>query len=284
MPLSWELLADRLLDREWRPTAVIEADGRVAKTNQAFRELAADYSLRDLSWLGEGSREPFRQQLSAKPLRSRLFVTLATGHHVDIALERLAGATVVTVLGVVPFNSGPLTPVASTTYEVAFREGHAPQVVRRSPPAESPEAPCWKQIFGRSTACLDCPVGQLQSNPALQSVTAVMSADERSLSAAVVSAERRAPGLFGVSAWTVDGATFDKIVTQRMAGLSRRADLTAQEETLFALLVKGTDVEKVAQNMKITPRTVKYHQQNLLQKLGVKSRQLLCRLVLGQVD
>jgi DNA-binding NarL/FixJ family response regulator len=44
-------------------------------------------------------------------------------------------------------------------------------------------------------------------------------------------------------------------------------------------MIDGTSMEDIASELAISPRTVKFHQANVLQKLGADSRSDLLRLV-----
>jgi DNA-binding NarL/FixJ family response regulator len=60
---------------------------------------------------------------------------------------------------------------------------------------------------------------------------------------------------------------------------ARLAELTLREQEVLELLLVGASTKAMAAKLKITPRTVKYHVTNILQKLGEDSRMaLLARL------
>ncbi len=61
-------------------------------------------------------------------------------------------------------------------------------------------------------------------------------------------------------------------VQERVAELGRSARLTARELDILRLLCLGGTFEEIAEQLHIRPRTVKFHQENLLRKTGSSSR------------
>ena len=66
-------------------------------------------------------------------------------------------------------------------------------------------------------------------------------------------------------------------VTERVANLARKVKLTPREGEILAQLCLGHSAEDIARNLAIRPRTVKFHQENLLRKTGASSRVELFR-------
>jgi DNA-binding NarL/FixJ family response regulator len=61
-------------------------------------------------------------------------------------------------------------------------------------------------------------------------------------------------------------------VRQRAAELGRSTKLTPREQQILELLCLGGSFEEIATQLRIRPRTVKFHQENLLRKTGSSSR------------
>jgi DNA-binding NarL/FixJ family response regulator len=55
--------------------------------------------------------------------------------------------------------------------------------------------------------------------------------------------------------------------------------LTAREQEIVRLLLEGTGVREIGQRLFISPKTVENHVYSIYQKLGVKSRVQLYRLI-----
>ncbi len=66
-------------------------------------------------------------------------------------------------------------------------------------------------------------------------------------------------------------------IRQRVAELGLRINLTVRELQILELICLGTSFEEIATQLSIRPRTVKFHQENVLRKVGVGSRVELFR-------
>jgi DNA-binding CsgD family transcriptional regulator len=76
-------------------------------------------------------------------------------------------------------------------------------------------------------------------------------------------------------------ASLSAMMQARLDELSVRACLSARERSIFGHLMDGLAVAEIAEALAIKPRTVKFHQANVLHKLGAESRTQLLRLVSG---
>jgi DNA-binding NarL/FixJ family response regulator len=72
---------------------------------------------------------------------------------------------------------------------------------------------------------------------------------------------------------------FMAILESKVSDLARRASLSEREIAVFRGLVTGGHADEIATHLDISPRTVKYHQTKLLEKLGADSRHDLLRLI-----
>lgn len=71
-----------------------------------------------------------------------------------------------------------------------------------------------------------------------------------------------------------------QLVHQRLEELATKAELSARERQVLDLLVLGRNTGEIALVLGIAERTVKFHQRNVLTKLGADSRHDLIRLLL----
>jgi len=71
----------------------------------------------------------------------------------------------------------------------------------------------------------------------------------------------------------------DAIQAAKVDQLSAGADLSPREREILSYLLLGRNVDDIAQVVGIAVRTVKYHQANVLAKLGAESRADLMRLL-----
>ena len=70
------------------------------------------------------------------------------------------------------------------------------------------------------------------------------------------------------------------LVDAKAARTAGEAALSERERQVLTLLLRGRGVEDIATMLEIAPRTVKFHQANVLQKLGADSRLDLLRVIL----
>jgi DNA-binding CsgD family transcriptional regulator/PAS domain-containing protein len=71
-----------------------------------------------------------------------------------------------------------------------------------------------------------------------------------------------------------------ELVDAKAARTAADGALSDRERQVLTLLLRGRGVEDIATILEIAPRTVKFHQANVLQKLGADSRLDLLRVVL----
>jgi PAS domain S-box-containing protein len=71
-----------------------------------------------------------------------------------------------------------------------------------------------------------------------------------------------------------------RMLDRRMTSLGDRHHLSVREREVLAHLVRGRTVEEIGAALGITPRTAKFHQANVLAKLGIASRVEITRLML----
>lgn len=70
------------------------------------------------------------------------------------------------------------------------------------------------------------------------------------------------------------------LVDAKVTRVAESSGLSERERQVLRLLLRGRGVEDIATMLEIAPRTVKFHQANVLQKLGADSRLDLLRVVL----
>lgn len=276
---------------------LLDLEGRIVRANRAFAFLLADGTVVQgvsftAEWLLPASRDAFGEALARVRAGARPTVRVSlvnTIFPVDLVLELAAigrdggqPGVMAVMVDAVPRDPGlPLKPVAGVTYEVAV-DGQQPLRVTRSYPADAfPRAeaqrPCWEQVFGRAAECPGCPVRKLAKGARAATVVA---RGPGHFQLEVRVAERRDEGTAAVTSFTVDGGLYSDLIAARVAWLADQAKLSDRERQLLDLLLMGRSLDDVAVVSGITARTAKYHQQNLLKKLGADSRLDLFRLLL----
>lgn len=73
---------------------------------------------------------------------------------------------------------------------------------------------------------------------------------------------------------------FQELLQERIAKLSSTKGLSKREQEVLQLLLLGRNSQDIGLVLGITPRTAKFHQANILAKLGAESRFDLIRLIL----
>ena len=88
------------------------------------------------------------------------------------------------------------------------------------------------------------------------------------------------PSTVRVTVRYLDSHLLPDLVDAKVARVSDASGLSERERQVLRLLLRGRGVEDIATMLEIAPRTVKFHQANLLEKLGADSRLDLLRVVL----
>ena len=92
-------------------------------------------------------------------------------------------------------------------------------------------------------------------------------------------AARGEDGVVRLHSWDVDDPTLWALVETKVKLLAGRSDLSVREQDVLLWLLRGRTPQDVATLLGIAPRTVKFHQANVLRKLGAESRADLLRLI-----
>jgi DNA-binding CsgD family transcriptional regulator len=82
-----------------------------------------------------------------------------------------------------------------------------------------------------------------------------------------------------ISVRAITQSQFTALRDARLRELAGRARLSEREREVLTLLVSGAPLDEIATQIGIGLRTVKFHQSNVLNKLGADSRADLARLI-----
>jgi DNA-binding CsgD family transcriptional regulator len=96
----------------------------------------------------------------------------------------------------------------------------------------------------------------------------------------VVAADALDSGKTRVTVRTLEARLLPELVDAKAARTAFDRGLSERERQVLTLLLRGRGVEDIATMLDIAPRTVKFHQANVLQKLGADSRLDLLRVLL----
>lgn len=292
--IDWAAAAMLIADRLEAPCLVVDRQGRVRASNAAVE--------RGLGWprhelLGRPFGELFAVGYDPERLRLCLLEALrgttdrceTTAVARDRSRVRISwdiasvggaeGALVVTARDLAAAHDEPPHLPGESQYEIALGEGRFGEVTRvwgERENAADVGRRCYEAFGGRSDVCPGCPAVDLAQLPR----TAVVARDDGPDRFRILTATPTGPGSAWVAAREVDAATLDGLLKARVDRLARRARLSPREGEVLRHLAAGRAMADIAQQMEIAPRTVKFHQGNVLAKLGADSRLDLLRLLL----
>jgi DNA-binding CsgD family transcriptional regulator len=297
-PPIWLLAGQLVIDRDPRPSLVVDAWGCIRATNQALVEtrLRPPGELVGRQWVdafsfdGEGTKaiteamaRAHREQVAHVTLGTptpqgevalTLFEVTALGPGQEAAL-------VVSVLTtkVAARAEGGLRPASGLHYEVDVPTRRLRQVWSAEATDAPAGEPCHLALRGRSEPCPGCPLPKLGDGRASYA-EGVLPASRPGARMEVVRARTTEKGVASVSGWPVDESLLSQLITAKIDGLSDQAQLTERERAVFDLLLLGRTHAEIASVLGITARTVKYHQGRVQAKLGADSRFDLLRVIL----
>jgi DNA-binding CsgD family transcriptional regulator len=134
---------------------------------------------------------------------------------------------------------------------------------------------CYTVMAGRDTPCEGCPV-QASSDHGFS--VSVLAAPQDEI--CVATATRTSRETADVSVSCLRDLEVKLVVREKLSRVARAAHLSVRERMVLDLLVLGQRSDEIATKLSISARTAKFHQANILKKLGVDSRIDLIRLLL----
>jgi DNA-binding CsgD family transcriptional regulator len=293
---DWEFVGSVLLERERRPVVVLDPGGHIVRANRALlfflEEGTRTHLVKFSDWVLPDSRAPFLDAWERALAGERPRVTVAlspAAFHLEPVFELVPltqdgvvrSVMMVMVDAVASGLSMPLVPSIGVLYEVSVDGQGRPERLIRALSSErlhkvDTTVPCYRGLHGYDRPCTHCPVNALgKENPA----TVVRLESHTPFKAQLLTARRVRDDVASVNIIPVDQAVYGGLVQARIEALGARGKLTERERHVLALLLMGRTLDDVAAAEGITARTAKYHQQNLLRKLGAESRTDLFRLL-----
>lgn len=282
--LDWPAVAALLAESAELPAVLLGASGEVLLITPAAG--------RALGWAAESvGSEWIREHVephAAEQVRSRFEQALSG------ALRRFE-ARVVTARGVAlasfearPVGGGLLLLLEQVTlvperfqlndYDYEVQVSGEPFVLNKvwtfAADAEWGRGKCYEVLHGRSARCTHCPIHVAMAAGPRASVR-IRSDLEYELTTATATDD----ACVRVTVRRLAPVSFAAILAAKMDELSERARLSTRERDVFGQLVEGHPLDVIAAKLSISARTVKFHQANLLAKLGADSRSDLMRLI-----
>jgi DNA-binding CsgD family transcriptional regulator len=297
---AWSELLGVVLDWEQRPVVVIHPDGRAAAANAAMAT-TLERSQNEFSGL------PL-EALFAPDSRSgvRKLVEACIADRVDIfdtICETKNGSAVPVTMRLVNSSMHTHEAVAHVFTIVAFRpKTEAPVLANGIACTVSADAKSFGVItraWGPGFANRPSPVGRrcceafCEQDVPCRACT--LYAEELTTDTRTTVVTRRSAGNtwfdivsvraighaeIAMSRWRLGKEVLGALTTARIDELAADAKLSPREAEVLGLLFLGRSTNDIAHQMNIVARTAKYHQRNVLRKVGAESRFDLSRLLL----
>jgi PAS domain S-box-containing protein len=135
---------------------------------------------------------------------------------------------------------------------------------------------CYEVVADRGDRCPDCPVGELPIGGAIADIQVVDAERTFARRAMRVSAH-----CAFVAHTQLSAGVPERLLSARIDLLAARGGLSLREREVLGELIAGRSLEEIGQMLSISARTVRFHQANILDKLGVESRLELFTLLVA---
>lgn len=298
--MDWAAVASALGERSDRPIVVVDRFGRIRMLNHAMEQVLGwrRFEVEDAPWATACTP---REYQDAAPrwidaalrgaLRSFEVHGLAkSGEQIVFRFEfTLVGrgatqALLLTATSWRPAVSSPrLTEGRELDYDIVsdldvFGEVQRLIVDSERVPLPTASPRCFAVIHGLAQPCDGCPVLR-RDDEGWPRVLVRHIEDANTSAFEIKSAERVDKGHVRVRTRRITAETLEAIHAAKIQQLADRAELSAREREVLSYLLLGRTLEDISTEIGIAVRTVKYHQANVLQKLGADSRSDLMRLL-----
>ncbi|MCC6747171.1 MAG: PAS domain-containing protein [Deltaproteobacteria bacterium] len=287
------------------PLLALDGRGSVILANEPAERLlglrhgaALGQSLAELCVPAE-EREQVEQSLkrarAGSLKRAEWVVTTAEQRTLSLSVELSAtghgrrASVVVAVLGSRERTPNPRLRMglAEACYEISARPG-APFIIqnvslREGRPDKGPSVVgkvCYEALAQRDSICPGCPILSFASNPQVTYQVSVVASHGANAELVLMGVERTEEHLFRVSYQPIREPLLSYLTKTRLDQLAARAGLSEREREVLDLIVMGRTADEIGTILGISARTAKYHQANLLEKLGADSRLDLLRLLI----
>jgi PAS domain S-box-containing protein len=303
--LDWAAVACLVAERQVRPLVVLDHEAHIQVVNTAMEKTLGRErcELVGKSWqllVGESDRSSidgkwFKQAQRGALNQIDFCLNTATGDQVllSCAVSSVGqppehGVLLVAERVVVTERSkAPGLPLVST-YRVSIEPGRRYELLRvessgGTVPSNEGDKRCFANLYGRDAPCERCPLSEPQAEPRTTTTRLCwldsQSGDETKACVVITTLLELDKDAALLNARFLSSDEMGSIHEAKLAHVSQRGGLTSRETEVFRYLFQGRAVEDIAQGLGISARTVKYHQANLLQKLGAESRADLVRLL-----
>src|SRR6188768_542292 len=159
-------------------------------------------------------------------------------------------------------------------YEIAvspsFGKLHRLTIGGENVALRTPEAPCFALLYDRTRPCSDCPAlaGEAGVQPQRLVRRRTEQAGQGGVQFDVTVAEPIDAQTIRLHVNTISEGTLEAIHKVKLDEIASQAGLSEREYGVLQYLLMGRSIQDIATVLEISPRTVKYHQANLLRKVG----------------
>jgi DNA-binding CsgD family transcriptional regulator len=240
----------------------------------------------ELDWIALGLRGALREHEATLETKTGdalavQFDLALVGHGAEQALLVQANR----VLPLTGFRAGNLPE--DVDYAISLTGGDFGKLAHLSSNGRAlamlePERRCYSVLYGRTAPCEDCPLQRSHEAPGpwrAFRARNTTNAEGTVTHFEVVTAERVHEGIAWLHLRVLGEDVLRNIYDLKLQALAQRHGLTSREQEVLKYLVMGHSLAAIARSLGVAPRTIKYHQANALEKLGVKSRADLMRLL-----
>jgi PAS domain S-box-containing protein len=302
--LDWSAIARILGDGSNLPVALLDKSGRIRLFNRAMEEVLgwSRFDVEGKSWAeicvspdrGSEANRWIEEALRGAVREHQTSVLTKAGARIAFHFEfALVGqgpdqGLLVTARRAVP---APIIRVPGSgrdfDYDVSVVGAEFGQVNRLSVEGETAlltesDRRCFVLLYGLPGPCADCPlrVTGEEGWPRVRIRCRRAKLPEgMGPYFEVTTAEPIDQTLIRLRVRTISEETLGTIHRAKLHQIAEQAKLSERERDVMTYLLMGRALEDIATILQITPRTVKYHQANVLQKVGADSRLDLLRLV-----
>ncbi len=293
-PIDWQALAGLLLEQCAKPALLMTLDGAVASCNQAAESLLGwtREELRGQPWATIGCSDrvelPIRQLVSGEIRNLDVVCKTSDERRLVLALELSvvgdggAGGILVVILQSTVFRDGAAPPSGGLYYEVSAEPDSLGALKRvwgadRAARGKGTIGErCHRALYGRDVPCPGCPVFDSASDDNL----AVLKGSAENASLRILAVSKRGTNTYAVSSQSVTDPLLGELIRARIDTLAEDSSLSERERAVLRYLLLGRNAAEIGTVLGISARTVRFHQSNLLEKIGADSRLDLLRLVL----
>jgi PAS domain S-box-containing protein len=296
---DWVALAELLAERGEQPFVLLDRRGTIVLVNGAT-ERALGWGRDEIegrSWV-ELCTPPDQSLAIARRLNQALAGGLRQyeceavdreGRRIRLALELIPVGTrsQFLLLVVQRVTAVDELPADLARHELDYEISTAPTsfgsvqqvelIGRRMPGMGDGRRVCFELLHNRHAPCEDCPVLRDGRETWPRMIARPGRPDTNSFT--VITAEPARAGMVRVRVRFVSDGTLRVIHQARLAALAEQARLSRREKSVLEYLLMGRSLDDIATILGLRRSTVKFHQANILAKLGADSRVDLARLL-----